>query len=295
MSDTVTLREIFDEDLEDVYCFLSETFNPDLGGWFNPGVTLDEWRLAYNRSWMPEKPNNGFMLLVNNTIVGVLCALYAQRQTQGGIRNVCNTTTWFVLDAYRFHSLKLMIAILDQKGFFFTSLSASPEVYELHLQLKFRSHVTTLVAIPNLPKLNYFSKKLEILADPGSISRYLDSHIKQISIDHMNLATVHQVVFRTSDETLLVIFDICTVRGLRATNILYLSNPDMFYQNQNEICSYFLLHNYTLFTRIHRCSMSKVPTFSFEIKRNITLFYNGDIKELPFPEFIYSEHMLFCR
>jgi len=295
MSGTVTLREIFDEDLEDVYYFLSETFNPDLGGWFNPGVTLDVWRLAFNHSWMPEKPNNGFMLLVNNTIVGVLCALYAQRQTQGGIRNVCNTTTWFVLDAYRSHSLKLMIAILDQKGFFFTSLSASPEVYELHLQLKFRSHVTTLVAIPNLPKLNYFSKKLEILADPGSISRYLDSHIKQISIDHMNLATVHQVVFRTSDETLLVIFDICTVRGLRATNILYLSNPDMFYQNQNEICSYFLLHNYTLFTRIHRCSMSKVPTFSFEIKRNITLFYNGDIKELPFPEFIYSEHMLFCR
>jgi len=291
MSDTVTLREIFDEDLEDVYCFLSETFNPDLGGWFNPGVTLDEWRLAYNRSWMPEKPNNGFMLLVNNTIVGVLCALYAQRQTQGGIRNVCNTTTWFVLDAYRSHSLKLMIAILDQKGFFFTSLSASPEVYELHLQLKFRSHVTTLVAIPNLPKLNYFSKKLEILADPGSISRYLDSHIKQISIDHMNLATVHQVVFRTSDETLLVLFDIRTVRGLRATNILYLSNPDMFYQNQKEICSYFLSNNHTLFTRIHRFSMSKVPAFSLEIKRNITLFYKGDITELSFPEFIYSEHM----
>ncbi|SVC14885.1 uncharacterized protein METZ01_LOCUS267739, partial [marine metagenome] len=265
----VTLREIFDEDLEDIYCFLSENFNP--------GVTLDVWRLAFNRSWMPEKPNNGFMLLVNNTIVGVLCALYAQRQTQGGIRNVCNTTTWFVLDAYRSHSLKLMIAILGQKGFFFTSLSASPEVYELHRHLKFRSYVTTLVAIPNLPKLNYFSKKLEILADPESISRYLDSHIKQISIDHMNLATVHQVVFRTSDETLLVIFDICTVRGLRATNILYLSNPDMFYQNQNEICSYFLLHNYTLFTRIHRCSMSKVPAFSLEIKRNITLFYNGDI------------------
>ena len=287
MSGTVTLREIFDEDLEDVYYFLSENFNP--------GVTLDVWNLAFNRSWMPEKPNNGFMLLVNNTIVGVLCALYAQRQTQEGIRNVCNTSTWFVLDAYRSHSLKLMIAILGQKGFFFTSLSASPEVYKLHRLLKFRSYVTTLVAIPNLPKLNYFSKKLEIMADSGSISRYLDSHINQISIDHMNLATVQQVVFRAFNETLLVIFDIRTVRGLRATNIFYLSNPDMFYQNQNEICSYFLLNNYTLFTRIHRCSMSKVPTFSFEIKRNITLFYNGDIKELPFPEFIYSEHMFFCR
>ena len=281
----VTLREIFDEDLEDIYCFLSENFNP--------GVTLDVWRLAFNRSWMPEKPNNGFMLLVNNTVVGVLCALYAQRQTQEGIRNVCNTSTWFVMDAYRSHSLKLMIAILGQKGFFFTSLSASPEVYELHRHLKFRSYVTTLVAIPNLPKLNYFSKKLEILIDPESTSKCLDAHIKQISIDHMDIPTVKQIVFRTFNETLLVIFDIRTVRGVRATNIFYLSNPDMFYENRYEICNYFLLHNYTLFTRIHRCSMSEVPTFSLEIKRNITLFYNGDITELPFPEFIYSEHMFF--
>ena len=68
MSGTVTLREIFDEDLEDVYYFLSETFNPDLGGWFNPGVTLDVWRLAFNHSWMPEKPNNGFMLFHQNSI-----------------------------------------------------------------------------------------------------------------------------------------------------------------------------------------------------------------------------------
>jgi hypothetical protein len=287
MSSVLTLRGIFDKDLEDVYCFLSENFNP--------GVELDVWRLAFNRSWMPEKPNNGFMLLENNTIVGVLCALYAQRQTQEGIRNVCNTSTWFVLDAYRSHSLKLMTAILSQKGFFFTSLSASPNVYELHRHLKFRSYVTTLVAIPNLPKLNYFSKKLEILIDPESISMCLDAHIKQTSIDHMDIPTVQQVVFRTSDETLLVIFDIRTVRGVRTTNIFYLSNPDMFYENRYEICSYFLLHNYTLFTRIHRCSMSKVPAFSLEIKRNITLFYNGDITELPFPEFIYSEHMFFCR
>ncbi len=168
-------------------------------------------------------------------------------------------------------------------------------MYELHRHLKFRSYVTTLVAIPNLPKLNYLSKKLEILIDPEPISKCLDAHIKQISIDHMDIPTVQQVVFRTSDEALLVIFDIRTVRGVRTTNIFYLSNPDMFYRNQNEICSYFLLNNYTLFTRIHRCSMSKVPTFSLEIKRNITLFYKGGITELSFPEFIYSEHIFFCR
>ena len=295
MPDRVTLRGIFDEDLEDVYCFLSETFNPDVGGWFNPGLTLDVWRLAFNRSWMPEKPNNGFMLSVNNTIVGVFCALYSQQQTRKGIQNICNTSTWFVLDEYRSHSLKLMAAMLAQKGFLFTSLSASPNVYELHRRFGFRSYVTTLVAIPNLPKLNYVSKRLEILADPESMGRCLDSEVKQISIDHRDIPTVQQIVFHAADEALLVIFDTRRVRGVPATNIFYLSNPDMFYQNRYEICSYFLLHNHTLFTRIHRCSMSKVPAFSLEIKRNINLFYNGDIAELSFPEFIYSEHMFFCR
>ena len=289
MSNRVTLREIFDQDLEDVYYFLSSNYDQ--------GVTLDIWRSAYNRSWMPEKPNNGFMLIANETIVGVLCTLYSQRQTQKGIQNVCNSSTWFVLEAYRSHSLQLMAALLGQgqKGFFVTSLSASPKVYELHRRFKFRSYITKLFIIPNLPKLNYFSKRLEILVDPESISRCLDSHIKQISDDHMGLPTVQQIAFRTSNEALLVIFDIRSVRGIPVTNIFYLSNPDMFYQHQKEICSYFLVGNHTLLTRIHRFNMSKVPKLSYEIKRDITLFYYGDIGELPFPEFIYSEHIFFCR
>lgn len=287
MPGRVILREIFDEDLDNVYHFLSPNF--DLR------TTLDIWRLAFSRSWMPKKPNNGFMLVANETIVGVFCVLYSQRQTQKGIQNVCNTSTWFVLDTYRSHSLKLMAAVLNQKGFLITSLSATPKVYELHLQFKYRSQVTTLIAIPNLPKLNFFSKRLEAFVDPESINKCLDSHNRQISIDHTDIPTVQQVVFRNANETLLVIFDIRTVRGVPATNVFYLSNPDMFYQHRTEICSYFLLHNYTLFTRIHRCSMSKVPIFSLEIKRDVTLFYYGDIGELPFPEFIYSEYMFFCR
>jgi len=287
MPNKVTLREIFDEDLDDVFHFISENF--DLG------VTQDIWHSAFSRSWMPEKPNNGFMLVANHNIVGVLCALYAQRHTQKGIQNVCHNSTWFVLDAYRSHSLQLMVALLGQKEFFFTALSVTPELHEMHRRFKFQSKVTTLVVIPNLPKLNYFSKKLEILIDPDLITNELDSDIKQISDDHMGLPIVQQILFRTSNETLLVIFDVRSIRGIPVTNIFYLSNPEMFYQHQKEICSYFLVGNNTLMTRIHRFSMSKMPKFSYELKRDITLFYYGDIGELPFPEFIYSEHIFFCR
>ena len=287
MSGRVNLREIFDEDLEDVFSFLSKNFDSKLN--------LDIWRSAFGQSWMPEKPNNGFMLKESGTIVGVFCALYSQRPTQKGVQYVCNTSTWYVLDTYRSHSLKLMTAMLSQKGFLFTSLSASQNVHELHRRFKFQSYVTTLVAIPNLPKLNYFSKKMEILDDLNSIGKYLDSKNRQISFDHMDIPTVQQIVFHTSNEPLLVIFDIRNVRGISATNIFYLSNPDIFYKNQKEICSYFLLNKRTLFTRIYRCNMSKVPKLSFEIKRNVTLFYYGDIAESFFPEFIYSEFMFFCR
>jgi len=287
MPNKVTLREIFDDDLQDVYYFLSSNYDPEL--------KWDIWRSAFCRSWMPEKPNNGFMLVENQTIVGVLCALYSQQQTKKGIRNVCHNSTWFVLDTYRSHSLKLMVALLGQKGFFFTAMSVNQELYEIHRRFKFQSKVTNLIAIPNLPKLNYFSKRLEILVDPESISRSLDSHIKQISIDHTDIPTVQQIVFRTSNDTLLVIFDIRNVRGVPATNIFYLSNRDMFSQHRKEICSYFLLHNHTFFTRIHQCSMSKVPKFSLKIKHDVTFFYYGDITELSFPEFIYSEYIFFCR
>ena len=115
MPNKVTLRGILDEDLDDVYRFVSKNFDP--------GVKLETWRLAFYRSWMHEKPNNGFILVADKTIVGVFCALYSQQQTRKGIQNVCNTSTWFVMDTYRSHSLKLMAAMMDQKGFLFTSLS----------------------------------------------------------------------------------------------------------------------------------------------------------------------------
>ena len=167
MPDKVTLRGILDEDLDDVYRFVSKNVDS--------GVKLETWCLAFNRSWMHEKPNNGFMLVADKTIVGVFCALYSQQQTRKGIQNICNTSTWFVMDAYRSHSLKLMAAMLDQKGFLFTSLSASPNVHELHRIFGFRTYITTLVAIPNLLKLIYVSKKLKMLVDPESMGRYLDS------------------------------------------------------------------------------------------------------------------------
>ena len=74
---------------------------------------------------------------------------------------------------------------------------------------------------------------MEILDDLNSIGKYLDSKNRQISFDHMDIPTVQQIVFHTSNEPLLVIFDIRNVRGISATNIFYLSNPDIFYKNQN--------------------------------------------------------------
>ena len=287
MPNRVILREIFDNDLEEVYRFLCSNFDPE--------VKLDIWRLAFTRSWMPQKPNNGFMLMTNETIVGVFCVLYSQRQTPKGNQNVCNTSTWFVLNEYRSHSLKLMAAVLDQKGFLFTSLSATPKVYDLHRKFKYQSQDTKIIGIPNLPKLNFFSKKLEILVDTESIKKCLDPDNKKIYIDHADIPTVQQIVFQASNEALLVMFDIRKIRGVPATNIFYLSNPDIFYRYRKEICSYFLLHNHTLFTRIHFFSMSKMPLLSIELKRGVTLFYRGDIGELTFPEFIYSEYMFFCR
>ena len=60
MPERVIVKEICDEDLEDVYRFLSENFDP--------GLEFDVWCLAFNRSWMPEKPNNGFMVHTNVNI-----------------------------------------------------------------------------------------------------------------------------------------------------------------------------------------------------------------------------------
>ena len=56
------------------------------------------------------------MLLDDNAVVGAYLAFYSERMIDGRAEPFCNLGAWCVLPSYRFHSLRLLNALLAQPG-----------------------------------------------------------------------------------------------------------------------------------------------------------------------------------
>ena len=131
----------------------------------NTRVPASVWRRAMSVPWKVEAPNHGFMLRDGQRVVGVYLAFYSERVIAGQVERFCNLGAWCVLPDFRFHSVRLLKALLAQDGYHFTDLSPSGNVVPLNVRLKFRSLDTSTALIPNLPWPTAV-RRTRISADP---------------------------------------------------------------------------------------------------------------------------------
>ena len=118
--------------------------------------------------WKVEAPNHGFMLRDGQRVVGAYLAFYSERVVAGQVEQFCNLGAWCVLPDFRFHSLRLLKALLAQDGYHFTDLSPSGSVVPLNARLEFRSLDTSTALVPNLPWPTV-PRRTRISADPDVI------------------------------------------------------------------------------------------------------------------------------
>ena len=91
----------------------------------NPRLSADVWARSMTAPWKVTAPNHGFMLVDDardGAVVGAYLAFYADREIDGTRESFCNLAGWCVLPEYRFHSVRLLKALLAQEGYHFTDL-----------------------------------------------------------------------------------------------------------------------------------------------------------------------------
>lgn len=125
-----TLAPIGPEDVREVGAFLSEHLNAR--------ITPAQWASMMVPPWPAESPNHGFLLRADDAVVGVHLAFYSTRSIRGRVEHFCNLGAWCVLEPYRAHGLRLLRAVLGQRGYTFTDLSPSGNVVEVNRRLRFR-------------------------------------------------------------------------------------------------------------------------------------------------------------
>lgn len=211
------VKPITDADVPCVARFLNANLTPP--------VPVAAWERATDVPWSTDRPNNGFMLVDEETVVGAQLAFYSQRTIDGRVERFCNLAALCVLPDHRLHGFKLLRAILAQRDYHFTDLSPSGNVPALNARLGFRDIDTSGWIAPNLPWPS-LPRRQSIITHRATIARLLDGRDLEVFNDHTDTAAARHVILIRGTEHCYVIFRKERRYRLRLfATILHVSDP----------------------------------------------------------------------
>jgi len=213
----------------------------------NDRVAADAWEHALHVPWKVSAPNHGFLLRDSHgEIAGTCLAFYSERTIGGQRRRFCNLGAWCVLPQYRFHSLKLIKALLAQDGYEFTDLSPSGNVVPVNSRLGFAFLDTATALAPTLP-WPVLPGQGRISADPSVIEDTLSGDDLQIYRDHAGAAAARHLVLIRNGRYCYVIFRTDRRKNLPFfASLLHVSDPDLFHAMQFQFRSHLLIRHRVL-------------------------------------------------
>jgi hypothetical protein len=209
----------------------------------NQNVSSEAWARAVDVPWKVDAPNHGFHLRDDDgTVLGAYLAFYSDRTIGDRTLRFCNLGAWCVLPEQRFHSLKLLKALLDQKCDVYTDLSPSGNVVPLNTRRGFRFLDTATQLVPNAPWPSLPGSG-SVTGDRQVIERTLTGAQAQIFQDHAGLAAARHLLLTRGDESCYVIFRKDRRKGLPLfASILYVSNPELFRRLFRQVSRHLLRH-----------------------------------------------------
>jgi hypothetical protein len=199
----------------------------------NPRVADDDWAKALRVPWQVASPNHGYLLRHNGQVVGAYLAYYSERTVAGEVRRICNLGAWCVLEEYRAEGIRLLRALLSQRGYEFTDLSPSGNVVALNQRLRFQSLDTSTALVPNLPRP---AGVWRVVDDPTTVEALLSGSELDIYRDHRRAAAAHHLVTTDGTDHCYVIWRRDRRKGLPLfATILYVSDKAVFLRSSSAV------------------------------------------------------------
>jgi hypothetical protein len=234
----------------------------------NEKLLPSAWAAAIAPTWAVVSPNHGFLLRhggPEGPVVGVQLAFYSTREIDGVEERFCNLAAWCVLEPYRTHGVRMLRAVLAQKGYTFTDLSPSGTVVEINRRLRFESLDTSAVLVPNLPLTLPGSAR--VITDRDVIAQRLDGDELRIFRDHQHAAAALHLLIVDGDDQCYVILRRDRRRGLPLfASVLHASNPEMLGRRLPDLGRHLLLHHRRPFTLVELRRLGSRPRFSRSVR-----------------------------
>jgi len=250
----IELTPITDRDIAEVADFLRANLNSEV-----------PWARSCVEPWKVDAPNHGFMLRDGQRVVGVQLAFYSERLVAGRAERFCNLGAWCVLPEFRFHSMRLLMAVLAQDAHHFTSLSAIDRTRSILGRLEFRSLDTSAALIPNLPWPT-LPGRTRISEEPGVIEETLAGAELELYRDHARaLAVHHHVLIRGQDSCYVMHREFRRRDVPLYAVLLHAGNPDLFRRALIPLTRHLLLRHRLVATLGELRIIGHQPRLSFRL------------------------------
>lgn len=275
------VRPIANEDIQAVAGFLHDRLNPR--------VSRASWGALLAPPWSVTAPNHGFQLIAGGGIVGAYLAVYSERDVDGEQRRFCNLAAFCVLEEYRADGLRLIRAILAQRGYEFTDFSPSGNVVALNQRLGFAALNTATRLAPNLPRLP--RRALTVSEDPRHIAGVLTGQDAQVYQDHRNAPAARHIVVTARGEYAYLV-----VRKDRRKRLPVFASPlyvggsrELLRSAWPQVASHLLLRHGALATLGERRVLGFVPGLGIDLGTPRAKMFRSQTLPAGAIDYLYSE------
>lgn len=277
---SVELNPITAADLPAVGRYLQENLNGR--------VDAAAWADALEVPWAVSAPNRGYFLTSDGDVVGAYLAYYSDRTIDGRLERFCNLGAWCVDERFRAQGVRLLMALLRQRGYHFTDFSPSGNVVPLNRKLRFVDLDTTAALIPNIPWRT--PPGARISSEPALLESVLQGPERKIYDDHRATSAARHLLLLSGDDHCYVVFRKDSRKHVRAfASILYVGNQPLFRQLLRPFTSHLLLHHGAAATLLESRVAGEPPSGSIRLPRSRPKMYKSDTLSPDQIDYLYSE------
>lgn len=276
---TVSVRAIGTDDVDSVSQFLHRHLNSR--------VPASAWRALIRPPWTVVAPNHGFQLVAaEGQVVGVYLAVYSTRGQDR--RAVCNLAAFCVIDDYRPHALRLVRALLRQKGYLFTDLSPSGNVPVINERLGFQRLDTATRLVLNVPRP---ARKAAVTESPAALERTLVGRDANVYRDHQRAGAARHALVLNDDGYAYLMYRRDRRKRLSVfASPLYVGGDAAVLETSWAVVGSHLFSRGLVATLAERRVLGFAPRGpGRELTRPRVKMYRGDVVEESTVDYLYSE------
>lgn len=275
----VVVAPITPEDVSEVAEFLHRELNPR--------ISAAGWARSMVPPWSSPAPNHGFHLRAGDEVVGAALAFYSERDRHGSTQLMCNLGAWCVSSEHRAQGVRLVRALLSQRGYHFTDLSPSGNVVALNERLHFE-HLDTMTALmPNVP---WPSRGVRVVTAPARIRELLTGDDLRVFDDHLHARAVHHVLLLVDDRPVHVMVRRDRRKGAPIfASVLHVSEPALLGRAWGRLRGHLLVRFGVPFTLAELRVVDSVPPLSTVLRRSRPKMYRSSELGPSDVDYLYSE------